>query len=114
MSTVQPPRLPAPSPLPPSSRYVDTEVTSIEIDGEAVRYFCRRFIPSADEHAITHDREVLPSDRLDIIAAAEHGDAELWWRVADANGATRPRELTDTPGRRLRISMPFGMQGESP
>ena len=112
MTTVEPPRPPTPSPLPPSSRYVDAEVTSIEVDGESVTYYRRRFLPAAEEHAVTHERILMPSERLDLIAAVEHGDAELWWRIADANGAIRPGELTDEPGRRLRIALPFGMPGD--
>ncbi len=110
--TVDPPRPPTPPSLPPSSRYVDSEITSIDADGEAVRYYRRRFIPPSEGHAITHEHEVLPSERLDLIAAVEQGDADLWWRVADANGAMRPSDLTSTPGRRLRIALPFGMPGD--
>lgn len=111
--TVDPPRPPTPPSLPPSSRYVDSEVTSIQIDGEEVRYYRRRFVPPAENHAFTHELEVRPSERLDLIAALEHGDAELWWRIADANGAMRPSDLTERPGRRLRIALPYGMPGDT-
>jgi len=109
--TIEPPRPPTPSPLPPSSRYAEAEVTSVDIDGETVHYYKRRFLPAAEDHAITHEREIGSTDRIDSIAAAEHGDAELWWRVADANGAIRPNDLLE-PGQRLRIALPFGMPGE--
>lgn len=110
--TVDPPRPPAPPSLPPSSRYVETEIASTMIDGEEVRHYRRRFIPAAEDHSVTHEHEVQGSERLDLIANSELGDAELWWRVADANGAVRPRELTDRAGRRLRISLPFGLPGD--
>jgi hypothetical protein len=35
----------------------------------------------------------------------------LSWRLCDANGAMRPDELTETPGRRLRITLPEGIPG---
>lgn len=112
MTTIEPPRAPTPSPLPPSSRYVDVEVTSMEIDGETVHYYRRRFLPAAEDHAITHERKIENADRLDTIAAAEHADAELWWRIADANGAMRPTDLVE-PGEQLRIALPFGMPRET-
>jgi len=37
------------------------------------------------------------------------GDPELFWRVCDANRAMRPDELTETIGRRLRITLPEGI-----
>lgn len=112
MSTVEPPRPPTPSALPPSSRYASSDIASMEVDGIEVRYYRRRFIPTPDEHAVTHEREVHPADRLDTIAAIELGDAELWWRIADANHAMRPADLTARPGRRLHIGHPLGPLGE--
>ena len=39
------------------------------------------------------------------------GDPLQYWRICDANGAMRPDELTDTAGRRLRITLPEGIPG---
>ena len=39
------------------------------------------------------------------------GDPEAFWRIADANSALRPQDLTRTPGRRLRITLPEGIPG---
>ena len=39
------------------------------------------------------------------------GDPEQFWRVCDANRAMRPDELTETIGRRLRITLPEGIPG---
>ena len=50
-------------------------------------------------------------ERLDIIAAQHLGDPEQFWRLCDANGAMRPDELTETVGRRLRITLPEGIPG---
>ena len=41
------------------------------------------------------------------------GDPEQFWRLCDANGAMRPDELTETVGRRLRITLPEGVPGAS-
>jgi hypothetical protein len=40
-------------------------------------------------------------------------DAEQFWRIADANAALHPNELTAQPGRRLRITLPEGIPGPS-
>ena len=50
-------------------------------------------------------------ERLDNIAAQYLGDPEQFWRLCDANGALRPGELTETVGRRLRITLPEGIPG---
>jgi len=50
-------------------------------------------------------------DRLDNIAAHYLGDPEQFWRLADANNAMRPEELTEEVGRRLRVTHPEGMTG---
>jgi hypothetical protein len=54
---------------------------------------------------------VTQGERLDIIAATYLGDPEQFWRICDANNAMRPDELTETPGRQLRITLPEGIQG---
>ena len=45
------------------------------------------------------------------VAALHLGDPEQFWRIADANGAIAPEQLTDEPGRRLRITLPAGVPG---
>ena len=37
---------------------------------------------------------MVQGDRLDLLAARLLGDAELWWRIADANPELDPEELT--------------------
>ena len=54
---------------------------------------------------------VVQGDRLDNIAAQYLGDPEKFWLICDANVAMRPEELTDTIGRRIRITLPAGVQG---
>jgi hypothetical protein len=46
-----------------------------------------------------------------LLAAHYLGDAELHWRVADANLATDMLELTAAAGARLAIPLPPGTGG---
>jgi hypothetical protein len=101
--------------IEPTSRYAGTEIaTSTTPEGTEVRWFRRRFIPSPEQLAVSHEHVVRAGERLDLVADAELGEAELWWRVADANRAMRPDELTAEPGRRLRIAQPPGFPGAAP
>ncbi|WP_374943170.1 LysM domain-containing protein [Sphingomonas sp.] len=95
-----------------NSRYRDAAIlTTTSADGQAVRYLDRRLLPDPSAMVALRRRVVTDGDRLDVIAAAEIGDAELWWRVADANRAMNPVDLLAAPGRRLLIPMPLGMPG---
>jgi hypothetical protein len=83
--------------LPPTSRYAATPTTSYN----GTPYFSRRFCPpsAAPRYAVT----ITDNDRRDRLAATHLGDPLMWWRLADANGALDPRELTSEPGRRISI-----------
>ena len=70
-----------------------------------------RFAPAPEQLALVNEHSVVSGDRLDNLASTHFGDAELYWRICDANGAVRPDELTETVGRRLRITMPAGVPG---
>jgi hypothetical protein len=39
------------------------------------------------------------------------GDPELFWQLCDSNGAMQPDELTETIGRKIRITLPEGIPG---
>jgi hypothetical protein len=54
---------------------------------------------------------VVDGERVDNIAARHFGDSTLFWRLCDANNALRPAALTEVPGRRLRITLPEGING---
>lgn len=96
----------------PNSRYAGIPTASIELpDGRTVTYFRRRFVPAPDRFETLMEHRVEPSDRLDLIAARYIGDAELAWRICDANGAIDPEELLAQPGRTLRITAPLGLPG---
>jgi len=82
-------------------------------DGTVIVYVKRRFLPSPDRFQLIQEHVVVQGERLDNIAAAALGDPELFWRLADANGAMRPEELVQKVGRRLRITLPEGITGSS-
>jgi len=96
----------------PTSRYYGIETTTLETpEGKVVVYLRRRFVPSPERFALLYEHVVTQGERLDNITAQYLGDPEQFWRVCDANGAIRPDELTETIGRRLRITLPEGIPG---
>ena len=96
----------------PNSRYYGMPTSSLETpDGRIVVYLRRRFVPPPERFALLQEHGVVQGDRLDNLASQYLGDPELFWRIADANGALAPDELTETIGRRLRITLPEGMTG---
>ena len=93
--------------FPPHSRYATTEVvTTVEADGTERRSLKRRFIPPAEASTIVAQHLVVAGDRLDALAQHYYGDPLLAWRIADANRALDPAELTGNPGEVLRIASP--------
>jgi hypothetical protein len=99
----------------PTSRYHDVEVAELDLPGgRTVSYLRRRFVPAPEQHALLREHVVHDGERLDHIAAAYLGDAEQFWRVADANGAIAPEDLTREAGTRLRITLPAGIPGVEP
>lgn len=99
------------SPFGPTSRYVGLEIVKIDIDGGTHAYVRRRFVPLPERLSIIGEHVVTQGERPDHIAARYFGDPELFWRLADANRAMRPEELTETIGRRLGIALPEGVPG---
>jgi nucleoid-associated protein YgaU len=97
-------------PFPPNSRYHGQPVlTYVDAEGWEVAYLARRVVPAPDRFATVQTHTVQQQDRLDNISARHFGDPEQWWRLADANGAVRPGELVETPGRRLRVTLGEGI-----
>jgi hypothetical protein len=98
---------------PPTSRYADTPVRTFDPgDGSPPRpYLDRRTVPAADRFTVLTEVRIVDGDRRDLLAERHLGDAHLWWRLADANGLLDPRELTDTVGARLRITLAEGIPG---
>lgn len=90
-----------------TSRYAPIETaTHVRQDGREVRYVRRRVLPAPDAGATLAEHTVVEGDRLDNLTARYLGDPQAFWRVADANLATHPAELTGEIGRRLRIALP--------
>jgi hypothetical protein len=101
--------------FPPTSRYYGIDTAKLAIaDGRTVVYLRRRFVPSPDRFVVVQLHVVTRDERLDNIAAKYLDDPEAFWRIADANGAMRPEELIETPGRSLRITLPEGIPGTPP
>jgi hypothetical protein len=96
--------------FPPTSRYAGIPILTLPGE-EPIPYLARRLVPLPERFATLKEHVVAERERLDQIAAAELGDPEAFWRLADANGALRPQELTATPGRRLRVTLPEGLPG---
>lgn len=97
-------------PFPPGSRYHGLGVRYLATaSGRVVAYVARRFVPSPDRFQTVAEHAVVEGQRPDQIAAQYLGDPEQAWRIADANGVLDPADLTATPGRRVRITLPEGI-----
>jgi hypothetical protein len=96
----------------PDSRYHGTDTAQwTRPDGELLVFARRRFIPAPEHFATLQEHRVNSGDRIDNLAAQYLGDPQQYWRLCDGNGAMHPNELTDTVGRRLRITLPEGVPG---
>jgi hypothetical protein len=90
-----------------TSRYYNLETATLELTGGRVlSYKRRRFLPQGDQMTLLVEVVVTEGDRLDLITARTLGDPEHFWRVADANNALNPFDLTAEVGRRLRVPLP--------
>jgi hypothetical protein len=97
---------------PQSSRYYGIDTATMESrEGKTLVYLRRRFIPQPESFELLQEHTVVQGDRLDIIAAHYLGDPLIFWRICDANRTMRPEELTETIGRKIRITMPEAMTG---
>lgn len=93
------------SPFAPNSRYAGVVIVRYARNASdpGVAYVLRRFIPQRRDIAIAAEHIVAAGERPDTLAAQVFGDAELYWRIADANAVTDPFELTDTLGARIAL-----------
>lgn len=90
-----------------TSRYYNLETVMLTLpDGREVAYKRRRFLPQGELMPLLTEVTVTEGDRLDLITARTLGDPEHFWRVADANNAMNPFDLTAEIGRSLRVPVP--------
>lgn len=99
--------------FPITSRYYGVPTNTLTTDSRTIVYLRRRFVPPPERFALLQEHTVVEGDRLDNLTAHYLGDPEQFWRICDANVAIRPGELTETIGRRLRITLPEGISGVS-
>lgn len=93
--------------FPETSRYYQIETAKwTSPEGREIVFLRRRFLPRADGFTVLAEHVVTQGERLDQITARHLGDPEQFWRVADANSAMRPDELTEEINRTLRIPLP--------
>lgn len=100
--------------VPDTSRYSTVGTAKLETpEGKTIIFLGRRFVPQPEKFALLQEHTVIQGDRLDNVTAQHLGDPEQFWRLCDANRALRPDELMETEniGRRLRITLPEGLQG---
>jgi hypothetical protein len=100
--------------FPTDSRYCGSKTLQYTApNGLLITYLARRFVPQpgAANYALLAQHTVKQVDRLDLVAAKYLGDPLLSWLLCDANGAIRPEDLMETPGRVLNITMPQGIPG---
>lgn len=83
------------------SRYAGVaDLTLAAADGREVTYKKTRLVPPT---AAVAGHLVHQGERLDQLADRYFRDAELFWRIADANRALWPDELTERAGRVVLI-----------
>ena len=98
--------------FPPSSRYNTIPVSTMEgSDGEPILYLKRRFVPKSESFTQIGEHTVNEGDRLDNVSNQYLGDPERFWQICDANDVLNPDTLTETPGSKIRITLPSGIQG---
>lgn len=99
------------SPFVPSSRYVGVAFGLYQKNpgDPGIPYVLRRFIPQQRDIAVLLEHIVQSGERPELLAFRAFTDAELYWRIADANVVTDPFELTDTLGARVAIPAPTGV-----
>jgi hypothetical protein len=93
--------------IDPASRYYRSGRTFyVASDGTRVPYLKRRLLPQGDSYEVMAVVTVTGGQRPDLLSAKLQGDPLQFWRIADANNAMNPLELTQVPGRQLRIPRP--------
>lgn len=98
--------------FPITSRYYNIASKKYETpDGRTIAYLARRIVPPPERFTTLLQHTVIDGERLDQISTQYLGDPEQYWRIADANNAIQPDDLTQPPGRKIRITLPEGIPG---
>ena len=100
--------------FPTDSRYYGfSTMTYTDASGNMFTYLRRRIVPQpgAPNYATVATHTVKQGDRLDTVAAKYLGDPLMYWLICDANGAIKPNQLVETPGKVLNITTPQGVPG---
>lgn len=91
-----------------NSRYAGlVPLTRTGPDGATETFLPRRLIPAPQRFRAFATTQLSGSERIDDIAAAAYGDAELFWRIADALGLEDPAVLLGQEGRRIPLPLPL-------
>lgn len=94
----------------PTSRYFGIEVVVHETGtGNPIPHIKRRFLPSPDRFQTIQEHSVNEGERPDTITHQYLSDPEQFWRICDANGVMHPNELTESIGKKVRITLPEGI-----
>jgi hypothetical protein len=94
--------------FPPNSRYHAVPLRQhVKADGTSESFVGRRIIPAMERFRALDRHRTIGDDRIDNVAAAAFGDAELHWRICDANGDAEPADATKPVGRLLVIPLPL-------
>jgi nucleoid-associated protein YgaU len=94
-----------------TSRYQGLETaTFTDAEGREIVYVKRRFLPRGSRLPLLMQVQVDEGDRLDRIAARTLGNAELFWRIADATDAMDPADL-EVVETVLRVPIPGAGEG---
>jgi hypothetical protein len=100
--------------FPPNSRYRDVPLrTRKRADGTEETFVGRRIIPGLERYRALDRHRTDGQERIDAVSAVAFGDAELYWRICDANGEAEPAEATLPAGRLLVIPLPLEVAGDA-
>jgi len=95
-----------------TSRYSNVPIKKYAApDNRIIAYLARRIVPPPERFSTLLVHSVIEGERLDQISAQFLGDPEQFWRIADANNAMQPDDLTRPAGRQIRITLPEGIPG---
>ena len=100
--------------FPETSHYTRIGTKTYEtVSGESIVHLRRRFVPQPERFELLQQHTVTEGERLDNITSQYYNDPEQYWKICDANGVIRPNELVDAIGKKIRITLPEGIPGNT-